>query len=143
MGWAQVGWAAVKRAQMWPGIATPTHWARTAGSCFLFGGILVALITRFALDDDPVQYINAAVATVIGVCVLGVGHRVSLWPFRLLVAVAITQITVSVAASTGAAAVSFATLYTVIGCAAFFVAWPTAVLYVALAVFCCMAALSM
>ncbi|PRC50295.1 bifunctional diguanylate cyclase/phosphodiesterase, partial [Mycobacterium sp. ITM-2017-0098] len=42
-----------------------------------------------------------------------------------------------------AAAVSFATLYTVIGCAAFFVAWPTAVLYVALAVFCCMAALSM
>jgi diguanylate cyclase (GGDEF)-like protein len=108
----------------------------------LFGGILVALITRFALDDAPVQYLNAAVAAVIGLCVLRIGHRVSLWPFRLLVAFAITQITVSVAASAGAVAVSFATLYTFIGCAAFFVAWPVAVVYLALACTCCIAALS-
>jgi diguanylate cyclase (GGDEF)-like protein len=128
---------------MWPGIATPTLWARTAGSCFLFGGMVVALITRFALGGELVQYVNAAVATVIGLGVLGVGHRVSLWPFRLLVAVAITQITVSVAVSAGAVAVSFATLYTFIGCAAFFVAWPTAVVYLALAVGCCVTALSM
>lgn len=141
VGWAQVGWAAVKRAQMWPGIATSTHWARTAGACFLFGGILVALIARFALDGAPVQYLNAAVATVIGICVLVIGHRVTLWQFHVLVFTAIVQITVSVAASTGAVAVSFATLYTLIGCAAFFVTWPTAVVYLIIAIGCCVAGL--
>lgn len=141
MGWAQVGWAVVKRAQMWPGIATPALSARTAGSCFLFGGMLVALITAMALDGYTVHYVNAAVATLLGVSVLVLGRRVSLWQFHVLVVAAIVQITVSVAASSGAVAVSFATLYTFIGCAAFFVAWPAAVAYLVLAVGCCLAAL--
>jgi diguanylate cyclase len=131
VGWAQVGWAAVRRAQMWPGIATPALWARTAGACFLFGGVLVAAITALARD-----------ATAIGICVLAIGRRVALWQFHVLVVAAIAQITVSVAASTGAVAVSFATLYTFVGCAAFFVAWPTAVVYLVLAVGCCVAALN-
>lgn len=142
VGWGQVGWAAVKRAQMWPGIATPTLWARTAGACFLFGGILVALITATTPGGAPVQYVNAAVAAVVGISTLAIGRRVTLWQFHLLVAIAILQITVSVAASTGAVAASFATLYTFVGCAAFFVAWPTATVYLVLAVGCCLAALN-
>ena len=142
-GWAQGRWASVKRAQMWPGIATPRLWARTAGACFLFVGIARspphgpgAADRRFA-----VHYVNASVAVVVGICVLAIGHRVTLWQFHLLVATAILQITVSVMVSTGAIAVSFATLYAFVGCAAFFVAWPTAVAYLGLAVGCCMTAL--
>jgi diguanylate cyclase (GGDEF)-like protein len=145
VGWAQVGWAAVKRAQMWPGIATPTLWARTAGACFLFGGMLVGLIAVLALSDShgvALHYANASVAVVIGICVLLIGPRVTQWQFHLLVAAAILQITVSVTASTGVVAVSFATLYAFIGCAAFFVAWPPAVMYLVFAITCCMAALS-
>ncbi len=140
-GWAQGRWASVKRAQMWPGIATPRLWARTAGACFLFVGILVALLTALVLDGVAVHYANASVAVVVGICVLAIGHRVTLWQFHLLVATAILQITVSVMVSTGAIAVSFATLYAFVGCAAFFVAWPTAVAYLGLAVGCSMTAL--
>ena len=137
--------AAIKRAQMWPGIAQPTLWARTAGSSFVFGGVLVALVTALtptAFDDDVLQYANAAAAMAIGIAVLLTGRRVTLAQFHLLVVTAILQITLSVTFATGAAAVSFATLYVFVGCAAFFVAWPTAVLYLGLAMLCSTTALA-
>ena len=142
----QARWADVKRAQRWPGIATPTLWARTAGACLLFGGLMVGLVAALALSDSPgaaVHYANAAVATVLGVCVLLIGARVTQRQFHLIVAAAILQISVSVAASSGVVAVSFATLYAFIGCAAFFVAWPSAVIHLAFAITCCMTALTM
>lgn len=130
---------------MWPGIATPTLWGRTAGACFVLGGVLVGALTWLApghFDHAGVQYANAALATFLGVCVLLTGYRVALWQFHVLVAVATLQITVSVIAATGPAAVSFATLYAFVACAAFFVAWPMAVAHLTLATVCCMAALS-
>ncbi|QZT65784.1 bifunctional diguanylate cyclase/phosphodiesterase [Mycolicibacterium austroafricanum] len=130
---------------MWPGIAVPSLTARTSGACYLVGGVLVALITTVApdsFDDTSVQYRNAAVAAVVGIGVLLIGQRLTLWQFHLLVVIAILQITVSVVAAAGPVAVSFATLYVFVACAAFFVAWPTAVLYLGLAIACCMTALS-
>ena len=146
VGWGPAGWAAVKRAQMWPGIAQPTLWSRTAGSSFVFGAVLVALITTLDTADfryPAVHYVNAAIALSVGVGVLLTGRRVTLMQFHLLVIAAIAQITVSVSAAAGAAAVSFATLYVFVACAAFFVAWPTAVLYLGLAMVCCTVALSL
>lgn len=137
--------AAITRAQKWPGIAQPALWARTAGSSFVFGGVLVALITaltRTSFDHAVLQYANAAVAMSIGIAVLLTGRRVTLVQFHLLVVTAILQITLSVTFATGAAAVSFATLYVFVGCAAFFVAWPTAVLYLGLAMLCSTTALA-
>ena len=131
---------------MWPGIAQPTLWSRTAGSSFVFGGLLVALITTLDTADfryPAVHYVNAAVALSVGVGVLLTGRRVTLMQFHLLVVAAIAQITVSVTTATGAAAVSFATLYVFVACAAFFVAWPTAVLYLGLAMVCSAMALSL
>ena len=137
--------AAITRAQKWPGIAQPALWARTAGSSFVFGGVLVALITALtptSFDHAVLQYANAAVAMSIGIAVLLTGRRVTLVQFHLLVVTAILLITLSVTFATGAAAVSFATLYVFVGCAAFFVAWPTAVLYLGLAMLCSTAALA-
>ncbi|MDG4665728.1 bifunctional diguanylate cyclase/phosphodiesterase [Mycobacterium sp. 236(2023)] len=145
MAGVRAGWAAVKRAQMWPGIATSLMWARTAGSCFLFGGVLIALITTLApahFDDAALQYTNAAIATSIGLTVLWTGSRVTLWQFHVLVVAASLQITASVLGSTGIASVSVATLFVFIACSAFFVAWPTAAAHVAVGVVCCVAALS-
>ena len=137
--------AAITRAQKWPGIAQPALWARTAGSSFVFGGVLVALITALtptSLDHAVLQYANATAAMAIGIAVLLTGRRVTLVQFHLLVVTAILQITLSVTFATGAAAVSFATLYVFVGCAAFFVAWPTAVLYLGLAMLCSTTALA-
>ncbi len=137
--------AAITRAQKWPGIAQPALWARTAGSSFVFGGVLVALITALtptSFDHAVLQYANAAVAMSIGIAVLLTGRRVTLVQFHLLVVTAILLITLSVTFATGAAAVSFATLYVFVGCAAFFVAWPTAVLYLGLAMLCSTTALA-
>ncbi|MBX7449891.1 bifunctional diguanylate cyclase/phosphodiesterase [Mycolicibacterium sp. 3033] len=137
--------AAITRAQMWPGIAQPALWARTAGSSFVFGAVLVALITALtptSFDHAVLQYVNAAAALAIGIAVLLTGRRVTLVQFHLLVVTAILQITLSVTFATGAAAVSFATLYVFVGCAAFFVAWPTAVLYLCLAMLCSTTALA-
>ncbi len=137
--------AAITRAQKWPGIAQPALWARTAGSSFVFGGVLVALITALtptSFEHAVVQYANATAAMAIGIAVLLTGRRVTLVQFHLLVVTAILQITLSVTFATGAAAVSFATLYVFVGCAAFFVAWPTAVLYLGLAMLCSTTALA-
>ncbi|WNG86662.1 EAL domain-containing protein [Mycobacterium sp. ITM-2016-00317] len=145
MGWVRAGQAAVKRAQRWPGIATPTLMARTAGACFLLGGVLVALVTTVApahFHSAEVQYRNAAVAAFIGVCVLLIGARLAWWHFHLLVLSAIALITVSVNGSIGPAAVSFATLYVFVACAAFFVTWRTAVVYLGLAIACCLTVLT-
>ncbi len=142
----RAGRAAVKRAQMWPGIATPALMARTAGACFLVGGVLVALVTTVApahFHSAGVQYRNAAVAAFIGVCVLLIGARLRWWHFHLLVLSAIALITVTVDGSIGPAAVSFATLYVFVACAAFFVTWPTAVVYVGLAITCCLTVLTL
>lgn len=131
---------------MWPGIAVPSLTARTSGACYLVGGVLVAMVTTVAPDrfsDTSMQYLNAAVAAVVGVCVLLIGQRLTPWQFHLLVVIAILQITVAVTASAGAVAVSFATLYAFVACAAFFVAWPTAVVFLGLAIASCMAALSL
>lgn len=138
--------AAIKHAQKWPGIAQPKLWARTAGSSFVFGGALVALVTALtpaAFDHAALQYANAATASAIGIAVLLSGRRVTLRQFHFLVVTAIVQITVSVAFAAGAAAVSLATLYVFVGCAAFFVAWPTAILYLGLAMVCSTTALSL
>lgn len=146
MGGVRAGWAAVKRAQMWPGIATSVMWARTAGSCFVFGGILIAVVTTLAPNYFPyaaVQYTNAAIATAIGAFVLWRGRRVTLWQFHVLVIAATAMITVSVMASTATAAVSITTLYVFVACGAFFVAWPTAALYLAIAIVCCLTAISL
>ncbi|KWX67323.1 bifunctional diguanylate cyclase/phosphodiesterase [Mycobacterium sp. NAZ190054] len=146
MGWVRAGRTAVKRAQMWPGIATPTLMARTAGAYFLVGGVLVALVTALASDafrSAAVQYGNAAVAVFVGVCVLLIGPRLSLRQFHLLVLTAIALITLSVNASTGPVAVSFATLYVFVACAAFFVAWPAAVVHMGLAIACCLTTLAL
>ncbi len=143
VGGVRAGWAAVKRAQIWPGIATSVLRARTAGSCLLFGGILVALVTTFAPDyfeHAAVQYVNAAVAILVGAYVLWSGGRVTDWQFHITVVLATLQITVSVIGSAGTAAVSFSTLYIFVGCGAFFVAWPTSVVYLAIAIACCMTA---
>ncbi|WP_460354745.1 putative bifunctional diguanylate cyclase/phosphodiesterase [Mycobacterium sp. ZZG] len=119
--------------------------ARTAGACFLVGGLLVALVTTVAPDhfrSTEVQFRNAAVAVFVGICVLLIGRRLSVRQFHLLVLTAIALITVSVTGSTGPVAVSFATLYVFVACAAFFVAWPTAVVYLAVAIACCLTALA-
>ncbi|CAN3130708.1 GGDEF-domain containing protein [Mycobacterium sp. smrl_JER01] len=141
----RAGWAVVRRARMWPGIATPTLMAGTAGACFLVGSALVVLFTALAPDSSAtaaVQYRNAAAAGVIGICVLAIGRRMTGWLFHLLVIVAIAQITLSVTAASGSVAVSLATLYVFVAAAAFFVAWPTALLYLALTIGCCLTALS-
>lgn len=141
----RAGWAAVKRAQMWPGIATSVMWARTAGSCLVFGGILIAIVTTLApnyFDHSGVQYVNAAVATTAGAIVLWRGSSVTLWQFHVIVLGATLMITVSVLASTGTAAVSVTTLYVFVACAAFFVAWPTAAVYLAVAIACCVTAIA-
>jgi len=60
--------AAITRAQKWPGIAQPALWARTAGSSFVFGGVLVALITALTptpSDHAVLQYANATAAMAI------------------------------------------------------------------------------
>lgn len=144
MGWVRAGWAAIKRAEMWPGIATPTLWARTAGVCLLFGGIVVALTTPLAVHDRNVaiiHYVNAAVALAAGTVVLQRGSRVTLWQFHWVVIVATLQITLAVSVSEGVAAVAVATLYVFVACAAFFVAWPTAAVYLTVAIAACMTAL--
>ena len=145
MGWVRAVWAAVQRAQRWPGIATPTLWARTAGVCLIFGGVVVALITPLAAADSKaavIHYVNAALAFAVGIVVLARGSRVTLWQFHLLVFTATIQITVSVAISDGLVAVAIATLYVFIACGAFFVAWPTAAVYLTIAIACCMGALN-
>lgn len=145
MGWVQAGRAAVRHAQMWPDVATPPLMARTAGACFLVGGLIVALVTTVAHDrfrSADVQYFNAAVAVFVGICVLFIGRRLSMRQFHLLVVTAIALITVSVTGSAGGIAVAFATLYVFVACAAFFVAWPTAVVYLGVAIACCLTALA-
>jgi diguanylate cyclase (GGDEF)-like protein len=133
------------RAQMWPGIRTPTLMARTGGACFLFGGLVVALLTSLvpaSFHSTAVQYGNVAVAGFVGVSVLLWGRRLRLWQFNVIVIVATLMITVSVYQTANPAiAVSFATLYVFIACAAFFIAWPVAALHLMLAVACCMAAI--
>ena len=140
-------WAALARAQMWPGITTPTLMSRTVGGCFLFGAFLVFLLATLAplsFSSTEVQYGNAAAALVVGVTVLLWGQRLQLWQFHLMVVVATLQITVSVyEAANPATAVSIATLYVFIACVAFFVAWPIAALQLALAVACCMTAVGL
>lgn len=144
MGWVRAGWAAIKRAEMWPGIATPTLWARTAGICLVFGAVTVALTTPLAVHDPTVaavHYVNAVMALVAGIVVLRRGPRVTLWQFHWVVIVATLQITLAVSVSEGVAAVAVATLYVFVSCAAFFVAWPTAAVYLTVAIACCMTAL--
>jgi diguanylate cyclase (GGDEF)-like protein len=118
--------------------------ARTAGACFLFAGLVVALLTSLApssFRSTAVQYSNAAVAVSVGVLVLVCGQRLRPWQLHAVVVVATLQITVSVLqANNPAIAVSFATLYVFVACAAFFVAWPAATLQLTFAVACCMAA---
>ena len=137
-------WAALARAQMWPGITTPMLMSRTGGGCFLFGGVLVFLLVWLApmsFSSTAVQYGNAAAALLVGVTVLLWGQRLQLWQFHLMVVVATLQITVAVYQSANpATAVSIATLYVFIACVAFFVAWPSAALQLAFSVACCMAA---
>lgn len=146
MGGVRAGWAAVKRAQMWPGVATSVMWARTAGSCLLFGGVLVALVTTLAPDyfgNSAVQYVNAAIATSMGILVLWRGSRVTQWQLHIIVVAAAAMITVSILASSPTAAVSITTLYVFIACGAFFVAWPTATVYLAIAIICCVTAIAL
>lgn len=120
---------------------------RTGGTCFLFGSLLVTLLTTLApssFSSTAVEYGNAIVAAVVGTLALLWGRRLRLWQFHALVATATLQITVSVyVAASPAIAASFATLYVFIACAAFFVTWPAAALQLALAVACCMAALTL
>jgi diguanylate cyclase len=98
------------RVQLWPRIRTPTLMA-------------------------------AAVAGFVGVLVLLWGPRLRPWQFHTIVVVATLQITVSVhQAANPTIAVSFATLYVFVVCAAFFVAWPAAALQLAFAVACGLAA---
>jgi diguanylate cyclase (GGDEF)-like protein len=139
-----MGWVTRARAQMWPGLMTPKLMARTSGACFVFGGIavtLVTLLTPSSFSSTAVQYGNAAVAGLAGLVVLWWDQRMRLWQFLAMVAVATLQITVSVMATVDPViAVSFATLYVFVSCAAFFVAWPVAALLLSLAVACCLAA---
>jgi diguanylate cyclase (GGDEF)-like protein len=120
---------------------------RIGGSCFLFGGVLVALMTTLAPSsfvDTPVQYGNAIAAGVFGIAVLLWGQRLRLWQFHLMVLMASLQVTVSVYQSANpAVAVSFATLYVFIACAAFFVAWPAAALQLGVALVCCTTAMAL
>jgi diguanylate cyclase (GGDEF)-like protein len=147
MWWVPGRWAALARAQRWPGIRTPALMARTCGACYLFGGFIVATLVTVApmnFNGTKVQYANAAVAGLMGVVVLLWGERLRPWQFHAMVAVAILQITVSVNQATNPViAVSLATLYVFVACAAFFVAWPAAVLELALAVICCLAAMTL
>ncbi|MFC7673797.1 putative bifunctional diguanylate cyclase/phosphodiesterase [Mycolicibacterium sp. GCM10028919] len=147
MGWEPGGWTALTRVDMWPGIATPLLMTRIGGSCFLFGGLLVVLMTSLApssFTDTSVQCGNAAVAGVVGLTVLLWGERLRLWQFHLMVLTATLQITVSVYESANpSVAVSFATLYVFIACAAFFVAWPAAALQLGAALVCCTTAMAM
>lgn len=146
VGGVRAGWAAVKRAQMWPGIATSVLWARTAGSCLVFGGILVALVTTLApdyFDNSAVQYVNAAIATSMGLFILWRGSRVTHQQLHIIVVAAAAMITMCVLASSPTAAVSIATLYIFIACGAFFVAWPTAMVYLAIAIISCMTAIAL
>lgn len=119
--------------------------SRTGGWCFLFGGLLVVVLTAVtpsSFTDTAVQYGNAAVAGVVGTWALLWGRRLRLWQLHAMIVTATLQITVSVfEAANPAIAVSFATLYVFIACTAFFVTWPTAALQVVFAVACCMAAL--
>ena len=116
MRWRPRPWPALTRAQVWPGIRTPTLMARTVGGCFLFGCLIVALLTSVAplgFSSTAVQYDNAAVAGLIGISILLWGARLRLWQFHAIIVAAILQITVSVyEASDGIVAISFATLYT-------------------------------
>jgi diguanylate cyclase (GGDEF)-like protein len=120
--------------------------ARTGGPCFLFGGLLVVLLTALSpssFSNTAVQYGNAAVAGVVGVLMLLWDRRLRLWQLHAVVLIATLQITVSVSqAANPAIAVSFATLYVFIACVAFFVAWPAAAVQLTLAVACCMVALA-
>lgn len=117
--------------------------ARTGSACFLFGGVLVGLLTTLApssFNNTTVQYGNAIVAGLVSLLTLLWDRRLRLWQFHAIVLVATLQITVSVSeAANPAVAVSFGTLYVFIACAAFFVAWPAAVVQLTVAVVCCTA----
>ncbi|MET0698449.1 MAG: bifunctional diguanylate cyclase/phosphodiesterase [Mycobacterium sp.] len=146
MRWRRGGWWSLARAQMWPGIRTPTLMARTGGACFLFGALVVTLLASLAplsFHSTTVQYGNAAVAAFVGISVLFWGQRLRLWQFNAIVVVATLLISVSVhQAANPVITVSFATLYVFVACAAFFIAWPAAALQLTLAVACCMAAIT-
>ncbi len=118
--------------------------ARVAGACFLFGGAIAAVLTWLAplsFSSTVVQYGNAAVAATIGVVVLMWGPRLRPWQFQAMVVTATLQITVSVYQATDPTiAVSFATLYAFVSCAAFFISWPATALQLTFAITCCMVA---
>jgi diguanylate cyclase (GGDEF)-like protein len=145
MGRRRAGWAALNGEQMWPGMTTPTIMTRTGGGCFLFGGLVVVVLTALAplsFSSTAVQYGNAAVACAVGALVLLWGRRLRLWQFHAMVVVATLQTTVSVFEATNpAVAVSFATLYVFTACAAFFLPWPAAIVQLVVAIACCMVAL--
>ncbi|BBY27597.1 putative bifunctional diguanylate cyclase/phosphodiesterase [Mycolicibacterium sediminis] len=134
-------WAALTRGDMWPGVATPTLMTRTGGSCFLLGGLLVAVTTTVSptsFGTPTVQFANAAIAVIVGTATLLWGARLRLWQLHVLVATATVQTTVSVYESADpTVAVSFATLYVFIACAAFFVSWRATAAHLTLAVACC------
>src|ERR1700712_552156 len=146
MVWRQ-DWASIADARMWPGNARPRFMARTGGACFLFGSVLVVLLTALApssFTNTAVQYGNATVGVLVGVLALLWDRRLGLWQFHAMVLAATLPITLSVSeAANPAIAVSFSTLYVFISCAAFFVAWPVAAVQLTVAVVCCMAAFTL
>ena len=138
-------WTPFVGAYHWPGIRTPALMASICGACYLFGGILITTMVTLApksFNGTVVQYGNAAIAGFLGVFVLLWGKRLRPWHFHAIVVVAILQISVSVSQTTNPVlAVSVATLYVFIACAAFFVEWPAGALQLALASVSCLVAM--
>jgi diguanylate cyclase len=142
MKWRLGDWSSFVNGPMWPGVATPRLMTQTAGGCFLFGGVLVAVLATVAPSsffDTTIQYVNASIALCVGIVALMWGQRLRLWQFHALVLIATLLITGAVADTANPALMaSIATLYVFVACAAFFVAWPAEAIQLAVAVICCL-----